>query len=63
MKESLVKEERLLTFFENEERIELEIERLEREEKEEMERVRQLPRAEAKLRKLQEEEEYIPPKI
>lgn len=63
LKKYLDEKERLLTFFENEEQIELEIEKKEMQEKAEMERVLKLPRAQTKLKRLEQQEEYIPPRI
>lgn len=57
------KQERFLTFFENEEDIELEIERIEEHEKKKMEQILKIPHAKKKLKKLEEEKEYTPPKI
>ena len=63
MKESLAEQEKLLTFFEHEEEIELKLEEIEQREEAEMERVLALPHAARKLKKLEKEEEYVPPKI
>lgn len=63
MKESLVEQEKLLTFFEHEEEIELKLEEIEQREEAEMQRVLAMPHAARKLKKLEKEEEYVPPKI
>lgn len=57
------KQERFLTFFENEEDIELKIEKIEEREKKNMERVLKMSYAKKKLKKLEEEKEYTPPMI
>lgn len=57
------KQEQYLTFFENEEQIELEIEKIETKEKEEMDRVFKIYGAKEKLKKLEGEIEYVPPMI
>ncbi|XP_076231003.1 uncharacterized protein LOC143177102 [Calliopsis andreniformis] len=63
IKEDLRQQEKLLTFFEHEEDIELEIEKIEKTEKFELERVLQMPKGEKKLKKLEKAQEYVPPKI
>ena len=63
LKEEIKRQERYLTFFENEEQIELEIEKIETKEKEEMDRVLKIYGAERKLKKLEREAEYTPPMI
>ncbi|XP_029044587.1 28S ribosomal protein S27, mitochondrial [Osmia bicornis bicornis] len=63
MKKDLEEREKLLTYFEKEEDMELEIERLEAADKKEMERVLRQHRAAKKLRNLKHEEEYVPPTI
>ncbi|CAK9800944.1 28S ribosomal protein S27, mitochondrial [Anthophora quadrimaculata] len=63
MKKDLKLQERVLTFFENEEQIELEIEKKEALEKAELERVMRMPRGPAKLQKLKQQDEYVPPQI
>ncbi|KAK1130707.1 hypothetical protein K0M31_018820 [Melipona bicolor] len=63
LKEEMKRQERYLTFFENEEQIELEIEKIETQEKKEMDKVLKIHGAEEKLKKLKGEEEYIPPMI
>lgn len=55
--------EQLLTFFDKEEEIELEIEKIEEKERKEDERIRAMPRSAKKLRKLVTTESYIPPDI
>nr|XP_034181433.1 28S ribosomal protein S27, mitochondrial [Osmia lignaria] len=63
MKKDLEEREKFLTYFEKEEEMELEIERLETAEKKEMDRVLRKHRAAKKLRDLKHEEEYVPPTI
>lgn len=63
LKEEMKKQERFLTFFENEEDIELKIEKIEEREKKNMERVLKMSYAKKKLKKLEEEKEYTPPMI
>ncbi|XP_053986243.1 28S ribosomal protein S27, mitochondrial-like [Hylaeus volcanicus] len=63
LKKALKDEEKLITFFENEEKIELEIEKIEKREQDEMDRVLKMHKAEKKLKKLEKEEEYIPPTV
>ncbi|KAI4485588.1 hypothetical protein M0802_012710 [Mischocyttarus mexicanus] len=63
MKEELEKKERLLTFFENEEKIELEIERKQEIVKQEDEKLAKNPKIVKKLNKLVEQDVYIPPTI
>ncbi|XP_078052009.1 uncharacterized protein LOC144478149 [Augochlora pura] len=63
IKQYLAKQERLLTFFDDEEKIELKIEQLEREDREELERLLKGHKAEKKFKKLKEEEEYKPPML
>lgn len=63
LKEEMKRQERYLTFFENEEQIELEIEKIEAQEKKEMDKVLKIYGAEEKLKKLKREAEYIPPMI
>lgn len=63
LKEEMKKQERFLTFFENEEEIELQIEEIEEFEKKKMEHVLKMPHAKKKLKKLEKEKEYIPPTI
>ncbi|KOX75790.1 28S ribosomal protein S27, mitochondrial [Melipona quadrifasciata] len=63
LKEEMKRQERYLTFFENEEQIELEIEKIEAREKKEMDKVLKIHGAEEKLKKLKREVEYIPPMI
>lgn len=57
------RQEQYLTFFENEEQIDLEIEEIETKEKEEMERVLKIHGAKRKLKQLEGESEYVPPMI
>ncbi|XP_076173126.1 uncharacterized protein LOC143149538 [Ptiloglossa arizonensis] len=63
MKEDLEKQELLLTFFDNEETIELQIEDIEEKEALEMKRLHAIHHSARKLKKLEEEEVYIPPTI
>lgn len=63
LKEEMKKQERFLTFFENEEDIELKIEKIKEREKKNMERVLKMSYAKKKLKKLEEEKEYTPPMI
>lgn len=63
IKEELEKKERLLTFFENEEKIELEIERKQDIVKQEDEKLAKKPHIVKKLKKLVEQEVYVPPNI
>ncbi|XP_015187511.1 PREDICTED: 28S ribosomal protein S27, mitochondrial-like [Polistes dominula] len=63
IKEELRKKERLLTFFENEEQIELEIEKKQQVVKEEDEKLAKRPKTLKKLSKLVEEASYVPPTI
>lgn len=55
--------EQLLTFFDNEEALELQIERIQEKERKEDERIRKMPKSEKKLRALITAESYIPPDI
>lgn len=57
------KQERFLTFFENEEDIELQIEEIEKRQKKKMEQILKMPHIKKKLKKLEEEKEYTPPMI
>lgn len=63
IKEELEKKERLLTFFENEEQIELEIEKKQEIVKQEDERLARKPYVVKKLKKLVEQEVYVPPSV
>jgi len=63
IKKDLEEREQLLTFFDKEEEIELQIEKIEEEERKEDERIRAMPKSEKKLRKLITAESYIPPDI
>lgn len=63
IKKDLEIREQLLTFFDNEEQIELEIEKIETEERRQDERVRAMHGSERKLRKLIAAETYIPPDV
>ncbi|XP_068984625.1 small ribosomal subunit protein mS27 [Bombus flavifrons] len=63
LKEEMKKQERFLTFFENEEKIELQIEEIEAKEKEDMEKLLSKHGAQRKLKKLEGEKEYIPPML
>lgn len=63
IKKDLKEKEQLLTFFDKEEEIELEIEKIEERERKEDERIRAMPRSAKKLRKLIAAEAYIPPDV
>ncbi|KZC07999.1 PREDICTED: 28S ribosomal protein S27, mitochondrial [Dufourea novaeangliae] len=63
IKKEIQQKEMILTFFDKEEEIELKILQLQAEEKAEMDRVLGMYNAETKLKKLEEEEEYVPPTI
>ncbi|XP_043260553.1 28S ribosomal protein S27, mitochondrial-like [Colletes gigas] len=63
IKKKLQEQEQLLTFFDKEEEIELEIEHLEEKDKEEMERVLKMHHAVKKLKQLETQAEYIPPTV
>ncbi|XP_018407109.1 PREDICTED: 28S ribosomal protein S27, mitochondrial-like [Cyphomyrmex costatus] len=63
IKEDLKKREQLLTFFDKEEEIELEIEKIQEKERKEDERVRAMPNSAKHLRKLVTVESYVPPEI
>lgn len=63
MKKELEEREQLLTFFDNEEQIELQIEKLEEKERKEDERIRAMPKSAKKLRALVAAEDYIPPEV
>ncbi|KAL0133103.1 hypothetical protein PUN28_000698 [Cardiocondyla obscurior] len=63
IKKDLEEKEQLLTFFDKEEEIELQIEKIKERERKEDERIRAIPRSEKKLRKLIAEQVYIPPDI
>lgn len=63
MKKDLTEKEQLLTFFDNEENIELEIEKLEEKERQEDERIHAMHASAKKLRKLVAAETYIPPDV
>lgn len=63
IKKDLKDREQLLTFFDNEEQIELEIEKIEEKERKEDERIRAIHGSEKKLRKLIAAGTYIPPDV
>lgn len=63
MIKDLEKREQLLTFFDKEEEIELQIEKIQEAERKEDERIRAIPRSAKKLRQLVTTESYIPPVI
>lgn len=63
IKKQLKEKEQLLTFFDNEEDIELQIEKIKEEERKEDERVRGMYRSAKKLRDLVTAESYIPPDV
>lgn len=63
LKKDLEKREQLLTFFDKEEEIELQLEKIEEKERKEDERIRAIPRSAKKLRQLVTTESYIPPDV
>lgn len=63
IKQSLIEQERLLTFYDKEEKMELRIERLKLRDELEIQNLLSKHKAERKLRKLKEEEVYIPPTL
>lgn len=63
MKKELKEREQLLTYFDNEEALELQIERMQESERKEDERVRNMHKSEKKLRALITAESYVPPDI
>ncbi|XP_050452939.1 28S ribosomal protein S27, mitochondrial-like [Cataglyphis hispanica] len=63
IKKELKEREQLLTFFDNEEALELQIEKIQEKERKEDERIRKMPKSEKKLRALITAESYIPPDI
>lgn len=63
MKKDLEDRERVLTFFDNEEQIELQLEEQKLREQREEERVAKIPKSDTKLKKLTAEEDYIPPNV
>ncbi|XP_011695000.1 PREDICTED: 28S ribosomal protein S27, mitochondrial-like [Wasmannia auropunctata] len=63
IKKDLETKEQLLTFFDKEEEIELQIEKIEEDERREDERIRAMPHSAKKLRKLVTTESYIPPDV
>ncbi|TGZ48437.1 uncharacterized protein [Temnothorax longispinosus] len=63
MKKDLKQREQFLTFFDKEEEIELQIEKIQEKERKEDERIRAIPNSEKKLRNLVTIESYIPPDI
>ncbi|KAG7203759.1 hypothetical protein KM043_013783 [Ampulex compressa] len=63
MQRELAERERLLTFFEREEQIEMEIAYKQKQEQNEKKRIERIPKSAKKLRKLIEEEVYTPPEI
>lgn len=63
MKKDLTTREELLTFFDNEEKIELQIEKIEEKERKEDERIHAMHKSAKKLRLLVATESYIPPDI
>lgn len=63
IKKDLKDREQLLTFFDNEEQIELEIEKIKEKERQEDERIRAMHGSERKLRKIIAAETYIPPDV
>lgn len=63
LKKDLEKREQLLTYFDKEEEIELQIEKIQEKERKEDERIRAIPKSAKKLRQLVATESYIPPVI
>lgn len=63
IKKQLKEREQLLTFFDREEEIELEIEKIQEKERIEDERIRAIPGNQKKLRALITTESYIPPEV
>lgn len=63
IKKQLKEREQLLTFFDNEEEIELQIEKIEEKERKADERVRRMYKSQKKLRDLVTVESYIPPDV
>lgn len=63
IKKDLQEREQLLTFFDREEKIELQIERMEELDRKEDERIRRMSRSAKKLRLLVQAENYIPPEV
>ncbi|XP_070166157.1 small ribosomal subunit protein mS27 [Polyergus mexicanus] len=63
IKKELKEREQLLTFFDNEEALELRIERIQEKERKEDERIHKMHKSEKKLRALITAESYIPPDI
>lgn len=63
IKKDLAEKEKILTFFENEEQIELEIERKQEKIKQENERIAKCPIKVKKLQKLVQQEAYVPPSL
>lgn len=63
IKKDLEQKEQLMTFFDKEEEIELQIETIEERERKEDERIHAMPKSEKKLRKLITTESYIPPDV
>ncbi|OAD59980.1 28S ribosomal protein S27, mitochondrial [Eufriesea mexicana] len=63
MKEEMHVRERFLTFFENREKIELEIEKIKSAQRKENRRILRIRGARKKLKMLEEQKEYIPPLI
>ncbi|XP_012523784.1 uncharacterized protein LOC105829470 [Monomorium pharaonis] len=63
IKKDLEEREQLLTFFDREEEIELQIEKIQEEERKEDERIRAMPKSAKKLRQLVATETYVPPDV
>lgn len=63
MKKQLKEREQLLTFFDNEEEIELQIEKIEEKERKADERVRRMYKSQKKLKDLVTVESYVPPDV
>jgi len=63
IKKQLKEKEQLLTFFDNEEEIELQIEKIEEKERKADERVHGMYKSQKKLRDLVTAESYVPPDV
>lgn len=63
IKKDLKEREQLLTFFDKQEEIELQIEKILERERKEQERIRAMPKSAKKLRALVAAEAYVPPDV
>lgn len=63
IKKDLEQKEQLLTFFDKEEEIELQIEKIQEQERKEDERVHAMYKSEKKLRNLITTQSYVPPDV